>query len=177
MTLFDPTLEEMVARTQSLERRIRTMERREMPHSDYINIVDQKAQNTAGGAFNNGAWRTRDLNTELADTGNLASVAANQITLEAGTYRVFITAPAAQVRRHQLRLYDTTGAAVLLTGNNAFAVPGSQSIATLAGRFTISVQSVLEVQHQCQTTVAGNGFGIECNFTTEVYTNVSMWRE
>ena len=31
--------------------------------SSYAIIADQKTQNTAGGTFTSGAWRTRDLNT------------------------------------------------------------------------------------------------------------------
>ena len=34
--------------------------------SSYAIIADQKAQNTAGGTFTSGAWRTRDLQTEVA---------------------------------------------------------------------------------------------------------------
>lgn len=31
-------------------------------------LQDQKAQNTDGGTFTSGAWRTRDLNTKVTDT-------------------------------------------------------------------------------------------------------------
>ena len=60
----------------------------------YILIRDEKASGTTGGTFTSGAWQTRDLNTEVVDTGNHASVATNQITLAAGTYRFRIVAPA-----------------------------------------------------------------------------------
>jgi len=45
------------------------------------------------------------------------------------------------------------------------------------GRFTLSTTTVLEVQHQCNTTRASNGFGVAANFTTEVYTSVELTRE
>ena len=39
--------------------------------SSYAIIADQKAQNTPGGTFTAGAWRTRDLQTEVADPVNI----------------------------------------------------------------------------------------------------------
>jgi hypothetical protein len=41
---------------------------------DYIEIQDQKAQNTNGGTFTSGAWRTRDLNTLVEDDGDHCSI-------------------------------------------------------------------------------------------------------
>ena len=35
-------------------------------------ICDQKAGGTAGGTFTEGAWRTRDLNTEITDADGIA---------------------------------------------------------------------------------------------------------
>jgi hypothetical protein len=37
-------------------------------------IEDQKVQNTAGGTFTSGAWRTRDLNTKVYDTYSICSI-------------------------------------------------------------------------------------------------------
>lgn len=42
--------------------------------SEYIHIIDQKAQNTDGGTFTSGADRTRDLNVLVSDTGGNASI-------------------------------------------------------------------------------------------------------
>jgi hypothetical protein len=40
------------------------------------------------------------------------------------------------------------------------------------GKFTLAVQSVLEVQHRCNTTRATDGFGIAVNIDSvvEIYT-------
>jgi len=146
---------------------------------EYICVKDQKAQNTAGGTFTQADWRTRDLNTEHADTGSLASVAANQITLAAGTYRVSWRCPAHAVNNHQTRLYDTTGAAVLVLGESSycFDVNVAHSLSCGSGRFTLAVQSVLELQHYCSTTNADDGFGLAANITTEVYSVIEFWSE
>lgn len=145
---------------------------------DYILVRDEKAANTAGGGFTAGAWRTRDLNTEVEDTGNYASIASNQITLEAGTYRCRISAPARLVDRHKARLQNITDGTTILLGTSEFSNGDATTQSVIQGRFTLSEQKVLEVQHQCQTTVATNGFGVESNFgVTEVYTVVELWRE
>ncbi len=51
--------------------------------SSYAIIADHKAQNTAGGTFTSGAWRTRDLNTEITDPDGIVSIASDQFTLAA----------------------------------------------------------------------------------------------
>jgi hypothetical protein len=145
----------------------------------YVNIQDQKAQNTQGGTFTSGADRTRDLNTIVSDTAGIATLASNQVTLPAGTYRCYITAPAAAVDRHQAWLYNTTDAATVFRGSSEV---GSTSIvssqrSTITGRFTISAPKTFEVRHRCQTTLSGKGFGYEANFGTEVYTIVELWKE
>ncbi len=147
----------------------------------YILIRDEKAQNTAGGTFTSGAWRTRDLTTEVSDAGGYASVSSNQITLAAGTYRVRIIAPAQATDRHQARLQNITGGTTLLVGTSEYAGSAggnqTQSHSVIVGRITLGGSTVVEVQHQCQTTSSSNGFGAGSNFTTEVYTVVEMWKE
>lgn len=146
---------------------------------DYILIRDEKAQNTEGGTFTSGAWRTRTLNTEVVDTGNHAALASNQITLEAGTYQVRISCPAINVARHQARLQNITDGTTLLVGTSESSAAASTvtSRSLIEGRITLSAQKVLEVQHQCQTTGTTTGFGLASNFTTEVYTIVELIRE
>jgi hypothetical protein len=149
---------------------------------DYIKVSDVKANNTAGGAFNNGAWRTRTINTEDSDTGGHCAIAANQITLQPGTYRTFIKCPAHYVDRHKARLRNITAGATTLLGTSEFAVrngidsPSNSSV--IIGRFAIASATVFEIQHYCQTTQAANGFGVESNFgVNEVYTIARFVRE
>lgn len=145
----------------------------------YLSYADEKSQNTNGGTFTQGSWQTRVLNTERADTASIGSLSTNQITLPAGTYRCLISCPAHQVNAHQARLYDTTGAAALVLGENMFSYStnATSNPSRVAGRFTLSQQSVLEVQHRCESTKADNGLGPLANFGTEVYTVAEFWRE
>ncbi len=149
----------------------------------HILIVDSKAADTNGGDFTSGAWRTRDLNTEVFDTGNHASVATNQITLAAGTYRCRIIAPAyGTIARHRARLQDITNTATLAESQSAFVNVAVQSNAEIIGRFTLAGSTVVEVQHRSEGTQAsGFGFGIAAGgaFTVsaEIYTIAEFWRE
>lgn len=145
----------------------------------YVCVRDKKAQNTAGGQFTSGAWRRRDINDEQADAAGICTIAANQIILAAGTYRCLISAPAYKTSRHQLRLYNTTDAAVLLVGTSMMAYNLEYAVtrSTIVGRFTVAAGKALEVQHQAQITRAVDGYGIEANFTDEIYAVAEFWRE
>jgi hypothetical protein len=141
---------------------------------------DTKASTTDGGTFTQGAWRTRDLNTEDSDSEGMATIAANQITLEAGTYVCSAQAPGFKVNKHATRLYDTTGAAVLLNGTSCDSTSSTsmQTASLISGKFTIAVQSVLEVQHYCNSTQATTGFGNPSDIggRDEVYATIELWR-
>lgn len=147
---------------------------------NYILIQDQKASGVAGGAFNSGAWRTRDLNTEVVDTGNYATLAANQITLSAGTYRVSASAPAWQVDGHTTRLQNITDGTTILVGTSSRAAAADSTVTRswVVGRFTIAAAKVLELQHRCQASSAGSGFGTFAGLgVNEIYSSIEFWRE
>lgn len=147
---------------------------------DYVCIQDQKAANTDGGAFTSGAWQTRDLNTEVADTGSNSALASNQITLQPGTYRCRISAPAFAVNEHKARLRNVTDGTTLLVGTSEFAYTGSFTTnrSLIEGRFTLAAAKVLEVQHRGGATQVTNGFGAKTNFgEPEIYTSVELWKE
>ena len=145
----------------------------------YIYIRDEKSSGTAGGTFTLGAWRTRDLNTEVADTGNNATISANQITLAAGTYRFSAQAPAYVINAHQCKLINITDTISYL-GTSSFTNSGGANDVTnsfVHGRFTISTSKVFELQHQSQSTQASVGFGDACSMGGEVYSEIEFWKE
>lgn len=145
----------------------------------YVCIEDQKAQNTDGGTFTSGAWQTRPLNTEVSDSQGLSSLAANQVTLAAGTYRVRASAPGHQVVRHQARLQNVTAGTTLLTGTSESTATGAinPTRSFIGGPITVAASQALELQHRCSTTMNTSGFGIACNLTTEVYSRIEFWKE
>lgn len=148
-------------------------------YSAYLCYQDQKALGTQGGTFTSPGWQTRTLNVEVADTGSHGSLAANQITLDAGTYRVHAVAPAYEVGLNQLRLQNVTDGVTLVLGSSCYDGGGTDavSLAPLDGRFTLAASKVLELQHICQATKTTNGCGVACSFGTEVYASAEFWKE
>jgi len=145
----------------------------------YVCVRDLEAQGVNGGTFTLGAWRTRVINNEQADAAGICTLAANQITLAAGTYRCMISAPAFRVGNHQTRLQNITLASTILSGTTEGCGDAAYTItrSIIAGRFTLAGAHTLEVQHRCLETIAGSGFGSACNFTEEIYTIAEFWRE
>ncbi|MDP6772243.1 MAG: hypothetical protein QF704_16175, partial [Anaerolineales bacterium] len=80
--------------------------------SSYAIIADQKSQSTEGGTFTSGAWRTRDLNTEIADPDGIVSISSNQFTLGAGSYLIRWVCVCFLVNQNQTRLYNVTDSSV-----------------------------------------------------------------
>lgn len=141
-------------------------------------VRDEKASGTAGGDFNTGAWRTRTLNTVVKNQITGASLAANQVTLPAGTYRAWGRAPAFAVDQHQTRLFNVTGAAAIILGSTMLArvAPLETNDSCVMQEFTLSVASAIELQHQCAVTNAADGFGFPGSFgNAEVY--AELWVE
>lgn len=146
-----------------------------------LHVRDEEASGTAGGDFNSGAWRTRTLNTEKTNQIAGASLSANQITLPAGTYWLYATAPGTYVDAHKLKVANITDVSDLLVGNGSFNPSTFAQIQTsyvsVMGLFTLAAQKVIALQHRCQTTRAGNGFGNSTSFgVVEVYAEVMIWQ-
>ena len=145
----------------------------------YVCVRDVKAAGVNGGTFTSGAWRIRDINDEQADTANICTIAGNVITLAAGTYQCRIACPGVTTRGHQARLYDNTADEVVIAGTSS----GAGSVYTTAtsviiGRFTLSEESALQVEHRCELTRLDSGMGRKVGWTeVEVYTVAEFWRE
>lgn len=149
----------------------------------YILIRDEKAAGVDGGTFTLGAWRTRDLNTEVVDTGGDAVVAANQVTLLAGTYICRIQCPSSLVLDNKARLRNITDATTELIGTTSKNESGAGSSgmnmpSVIMGRFTIAASKVFEVQHWSTASRASSGFGVSGNIDSlnEIYTVVEFWK-
>ncbi len=144
--------------------------------AEYIVLQDTKTAGTDGGTFTAVGARTRDLNTEVIDTGNNCSLASNQFTLQAGTYRILASAPAYQVGRHQAFLRNITDASDVFQGTSEAASGSTQTRSVIAGQFSISASKVFEIQHRCNTSRSTDGFGVSTGYNLEVYTSVELWK-
>ena len=159
--------------------------------SSYAIICDQKDSTTDGGTFTTGAWRTRDLNTEISDPDSIVSISSNQFTLQAGNYLIKWRAPAYDCTRHVTRLYDVTNSALRQYGAAAYTNSSDQVVTTSDGfaRVTPTGATAYEIQHSCQESRADYGLGVASEInasgdhdsgTTEgysIYTVVEIYKE
>lgn len=145
---------------------------------NYVYIRDEKPDNTAGGAATSGSWQTRTLNTEVSDTGGLAALSSNQVTLAAGTYIVESRAPAFACARHQIRLQNVTAGTTLLLGSGTYSSPSdpTQTDSQIKGGvITVAAGQAIELQHRVQTSASGDGYGIAINFgVTNIFSEITF---
>ena len=152
-------------------------------------LSDVKTAGTNGGDFNTGGWRNRELNTELDPESFVTfSSSNNYFELGEGSYRISWSAPAHAVDMHQTRLtyanntgfsnsskvYGTSEACFdpILEGNNNIQTRSfGETI------ITITETTYFKIQHRCQDSKSGSGFGLSQNFNNEgtneaIYTQV-----
>jgi hypothetical protein len=140
-------------------------------------ICDQKAYDGEGGTLTSGAWRTRDLNTEISDADGIVSISSNRFTLGAGTYTVTWFAPHYRVDRVATRLYNYTDTAVTQYGSAHHTSVSVDTTDYGKAVFTITGSKVFEIQVRSSATHATYGLGIAANFDSaavSIYTVVEI---
>jgi len=142
-----------------------------------ILLFDQKAQNTAGGTFNSGAWQQRDLNSKQGDTDEIVAFSNNRFTLPVGRWWIKWDAPAYLVSGHQTMLYNVTTAIGVKMGSSERAAAAGATVSHSRGSvlYDVATPTQFEIQHRCGVSVATNGFGFPTNFGNEVYTQVELY--
>ena len=141
-------------------------------------ICDAKSSTTTGGEFATGAWRVRDLNTELFDADGIVSIASNRFTLGAGEYHIAFGAPAFKVATHQTALYNYTDSSFVAYGMGQEAsTTGANANVSIGSAFlNLTGSKTFEIQHRCASTKATNGFGVAAtwNGDFEIYCLVTI---
>ncbi len=142
-------------------------------------VVDEKEGN--GGTFTGYTDMTRDLNTIRINQILGASLDNNQITLPAGEYLIYASAPAHLVAQHVawLESIDETVRTVLLLGSSEYTWRESwvQTFSLIQGKFVLSVETDLEIRHWCLHTRANNGFGVgNSRHSKNIWTQVKITR-
>lgn len=135
-------------------------------------LEDRKATGVYSGNFVGGAWRTRDLTTEVRDASNLITLSANAFTSTVSGW-VEWSAPTDNVGDHQTRLFNVTdgAAAGWGTGEQDRGSSGSSS----RGGCAVVAGKQYRLEHAC----SGSGsFGNDPGFSgsTVVYARVLFWR-
>jgi len=150
----------------------------------YMLVRDEKASGTDGGATTAGATTIRTLNTVSANSISGASLASNQVTLPAGTYRVCARAPICGANLNKASWYNVTDSAVVAYGTSDNGAGNSTSDivttwTTVNCRFTITAAKVFELRHYTQQTKSTTGFGdaVSLSGAVEVYSVVEIIKE
>lgn len=146
----------------------------------YLLIQDQKASGTSGGSSAAGVQQ-RALTTTVRNTISGASLASNQVTLPAGTYRVNGFSVAASGTYHQAWLRNVTDATVAAQGEscNIYNAPSyGTSSSKFNGSFTIATSKVFDIQHFVAVAQAPNGLGVPTSSgQVEVYSTLEIIKE
>ena len=142
-------------------------------------IADEKSATTNGGTFTHGAWRTRDLGTELCDPDSIVTLSSNQFTLGAGMYLIQWVCPAKNTTQTKSALYDVTGTAYLEYGCTAYSHQDGYADCRSIGSFVHSPtgSNAYEIRQRCTTTASTNGFGEAAGYSVvEIYTVVTIYK-
>jgi len=123
----------------------------------YVHLQHQELAGVDGGAMVQNVWSTRTLNTKVTDTLGV-TLAANQVTLPAGKYRIDVFTSGQGLGHNILRFYDATGAAELALGITHF-MGASNSRSNMRGEFTLTVESDVELQHLMANAAATPNMG------------------
>jgi hypothetical protein len=141
---------------------------------------ETQASGTAGGTFTSGSYVKRTLNTTVVNNITSCTLTSSVISLPAGTYQVFSTAPAFQVTSHQTRLRNTTDSTDIQFGSTEYSSSVgvyTQSNSILQTVFTLTATKNIELQHRCLDTRASYGFGAEAAFgNSEIYSSITITR-
>jgi hypothetical protein len=126
-----------------------------------LRVREEQASGTAAGTPVAGS-QTRVLNATKKNSISGASLASNQVTLPAGTYKVRGSAPAYAVNSHQAYLYSVTDAAMLVNGTSENTNATSDVTVTrslLEGEFVLPATKIIELRHYVQTAAGSAALG------------------
>ena len=143
-----------------------------------FHVRDEKASGTNGGGYTATAWIARDLNTVVTALAG-ASLAANQITLPAGTYWIEAESPQRIPITPKIQLYNVSDTATAIVGTPARGceTTGQSTLRNrIRGQIVIAGEKTFEVRFHANQSVATTGLGIACSFGTEIYTDLRAWK-
>lgn len=140
-------------------------------------LRDSKTIGTNGGTAIAGLWFVRTLNSMTSVGGANVGLAANQFTLQPGSWQINATVPGHRVDGFQARVYDINNAAVLVVGSSEDAKNNNRSAtirSVIQFTWTIGVPTTYQIEQRVGSNRTIDGLGVAANFGTEVYTLVTI---
>lgn len=130
-----------------------------------------------GGGQASGSYATRKLNLAATNEISGASLAANEITLPAGTYWIDATAQFNSCDAAKIKLRNVTDGVDIALGQVCDASAGSGDVSVITRRFTLSGTKNVAIQSRVTTTNVASGWGVACGFgDTEIYMDIKIWK-
>lgn len=145
---------------------------------DAVMVVTHRVTG-GGGSLISGSWQRRPLNSTERNTISGASLSVNQITLPPGDYYCEFMASAFAVNNVVTRLQNITNATELLLSDVGFSSSSSMNVNTkmnALGYFSLSVESILELQSQSTTTKNTDGLGMAFGNSESVHTKMVIYK-
>ena len=143
-------------------------------------ITDEKAQNTYGQSITGGAWRTREVQTEVYDPDGIVSIASDQFTIGPGTFLIIAHPLEQGGNAAQYRIYDDTNSAQVQLGLSYYGNNGTNDgtrDANIFGRVVIPSGTVtyeVQVYNASGTTSSTNPSNVPS--TTEHYMFIEIYK-
>jgi hypothetical protein len=144
--------------------------------SQVLHVREEQVNGVAGGAsVASPLINKRVLNTVVLNEITGASLASNRVTLPAGTYKIFASAPFHTGQGAKLVFHnftDTVNTAIGQSARNSMDV-GGNFVSTVMAKFTITAEKVFELHHHIGVAKAVDGLGMESSMgMAEVYAEV-----
>ena len=142
----------------------------------YAVISDQKAQSTVMQTYTAGAWRVRDINTEIVDPDGIVSISSDRFSLEAGSYLLKSVVAVYHGTSQGVRIYDYTNSAIVGFGLSTYLDAVHNFHQTLHSMCRVTPSGTTEYEIQIRSTATGGGNSIS-GLQVETYTYVEIYKE
>jgi hypothetical protein len=148
--------------------------------SDIAIFNETQASGTAGGATVTGSFIKRTLNTTVVNNITGCSIASSVVTLPAGTFLMYASAPFYQCAEVKIRLQNTTAATTIGYGTNCYpdTTVACSTVSNVMTATTLSVSSTVELQYRAASVRASAGLGNLNGFggNSEIYSQLVIVR-
>jgi hypothetical protein len=142
-----------------------------------VAMFNETQTSGTNGGSSSAAWTKRTLNTTVVNEISGCSIASSVITLGAGTYDIYATAPGYSAAEFKLKLRNTTAGTDAIIGSSERNGVGTGvgTVSIVQGRITPTGSTNYELQMYCVNAAATVGFGVASGLgVSEIYAQIKI---